>query len=49
MAMLRMILIRFLQGVTEQPDYPKRLERARRELFPVIPRVCEWIKRDFPE
>lgn len=47
MALLRMILIRFLQGWKDQPDYPNRLAIARSELFPNIDLLCELIKSEF--
>ncbi len=49
MALLRMILLRFLQGLKEQPDFQKRLDLARAELFPRVDELCGLIRSEFPE
>lgn len=47
MALLRMVLIRFLQGWKEQADFSRRLEIVRAELLPRIDEICELIATEF--
>ena len=47
MGIVRMLLIRYLQGIKEMPDFPRRIEFAREHFFPYADELCEIIKTDF--